>query len=192
MAEPNDALQGRFFVAGMQILADDGYGGLKLAPLCKRLGVTTGAFYHAFESWQHYTHRLVEHWHTDRTTKVSELARVELDTHERVDMLMHAGISLPHSAEAAIRVWAGTDPHVAAVQESVDAERLEAVTGAFEALTGDAEQSAVFARSTLYLLIGYEQSTGAHDVETLEWSLRQFRAMALELAERSVRNPSRD
>jgi AcrR family transcriptional regulator len=185
----NDALQGRFFVAGMQILADDGYGGLKLAPLCARVGVTTGAFYHAFESWQDYTIGLVEHWHTDRTTRVTELARAEVDPHERVDLLMSAGINLPHSAEAAIRVWAGTDPYVAAVQESVDRERLQAVIEAFEALTGDTEQSEVFARATLYLLIGYEQSTGTHDVATLEWSLRQFRDMALELAESSHVTP---
>ncbi len=181
----NDALQDRYFVAGLQILAEDGYGGLKLAPLCARLGVTTGSFYHSFDSWQDFTTRLVDHWHTERTTRTSELARSEGDVHERIDLLMEAGISLPHSAEAAIRVWAGIDPAVAAVQEDVDQERLAAVTDAFEALIGDPERAAVLARAALYLLIGYEQSTGVHDVATLEWSLEQFRAMALAMAEES-------
>ena len=181
----NDALQDRYYVAGLQILAEDGYGGLKLAPLCARLGVTTGAFYHSFESWQDYTSRLIDHWHTERTTRTSELARSEGDVHERIDLLMQAGISLPHSAEAAIRVWAGIDPAVAAVQEDVDRERLDAVREAFEALIGDPKRAAVLARAALYLLIGYEQSSGDHDVATLEWSLEQFRALATAMAETS-------
>jgi AcrR family transcriptional regulator len=181
----NDSLQDRYYVAGLQILAEDGYGGLKLAPLCARLGVTTGAFYHSFDSWQDYTTRLIDHWHTERTTRTSELARSQGDVNERIDLLMQAGISLPHSAEAAIRVWAGIDPAVAAVQEDVDRERLSAVTEAFEALIGDPESAAVLARAALYLLIGYEQSTGAHDVATLEWSLQQFRALATAMAESS-------
>jgi AcrR family transcriptional regulator len=181
----NDALQDRYYVAGLQILAEDGYGGLKLAPLCARLGVTTGAFYHSFESWQDYTSRLIDHWHTERTTRTSELARSEGVVHERIDLLMQAVISLPHSAEAAIRVWAGIDPAVAAVQVDVDRERLVAVTEAFEALIGDPESAAMLARAALYLLIGYEQSTGTHDVATLEWSLQQFRALATTMAEKA-------
>jgi AcrR family transcriptional regulator len=178
-----DSLQDRYYVAGLQILAEDGYGGLKLAPLCARLGVTTGAFYHSFDSWQDYTTRLIDHWHTERTTRTSELARSQGDVDERIDLLMQAGISLPHSAEAAIRVWAGIDPAVAAVQEDVDRERLVAVTEAFQALIGDPESAAMLARAALYLLIGYEQSTGAHDVATLEWSLQQLRALATAMAE---------
>ncbi|PRC55495.1 TetR family transcriptional regulator, partial [Mycobacterium sp. ITM-2017-0098] len=31
-----------FFDAGLSVLSDRGYGGLKLAEVCQRLGVTTG------------------------------------------------------------------------------------------------------------------------------------------------------
>ncbi len=40
-----------YFETGLEVLADLGYGGLKLAEVCNRLGVTTGSFYHYFASW---------------------------------------------------------------------------------------------------------------------------------------------
>ncbi|MDT5106509.1 MAG: hypothetical protein QOI25_4022 [Mycobacterium sp.] len=39
-----------YFDAGLDVLSDLGYGGLKLAEVCNRLGVTTGSFYHYFTS----------------------------------------------------------------------------------------------------------------------------------------------
>ena len=50
--------------------ADLGYGGLKLAEVCHRLGVTTGSFYHYFSSWPAYTRELVAHWVQERTVPV--------------------------------------------------------------------------------------------------------------------------
>ncbi len=41
------------------MLSDLGYGGLKLAEVCNRLGVTTGSFYHCFPGWPAYTRELV-------------------------------------------------------------------------------------------------------------------------------------
>lgn len=35
-----------YFETGLDVLSDLGYGGLKLAEVCNRLGVTTGSFYH--------------------------------------------------------------------------------------------------------------------------------------------------
>jgi AcrR family transcriptional regulator len=39
-----------YFETGLDVLSDLGYGGLKLAEVCNRLGVTTGSFYHYFQS----------------------------------------------------------------------------------------------------------------------------------------------
>ena len=182
MPESSEHTRERFFLAGMEILAEDGYGGLKLAPLCRRVGVTTGSFYHSFESWQDFTRRLVENWRDERTLRAAELARAEVDPAERVELLLQQGVSLPHSAEAAIRVWAGIDPEVAAIQESVDRERLATVTEACVDLTGDPEASSDLARNAFYLIVGFEQSTGDHDVEALERFLRRLQERALALA----------
>lgn len=178
----NDRTKGRFFDAGMDILAENGFGSLKLASLCRRVNVTTGAFYHSFDNWQDFTRQLVEHWHTERTLRTAELARAEVDPEQRVEMLLRVGVSLPHSAEAAIRVWASVDPEVAKVQHDVDRERLAAVTDAFLAMTGDPEESADLARAAFYLLVGFEQSTDDHDTVALERYLRDLQQRALAFA----------
>ncbi len=171
--------QRRFFDAAFDILATEGYGGLKLAPLCRRLGLTTGAFYHSFESWQQFTDALLDHWLQDRTLRLADLARAEPDPAQRVEMLLQVGVGLPHRAEAAIRVWAGIDPTVRALQSAVDSERLAAVTEAFEGVVKDKREAARLGHAALYLVIGYEQAA-AQEPDALEWGLRllQRRAMA--------------
>src|SRR4030081_1434875 len=39
-----------YFATGLAVLSDLGYGGLKLAEVCNRLGVTSGSFYHYFSN----------------------------------------------------------------------------------------------------------------------------------------------
>ena len=56
-----------YFETGLDVLSDLGYGGLKLAEVCNRLGVTTGSFYHYFRGWPAYTRELVSYWVQDRT-----------------------------------------------------------------------------------------------------------------------------
>lgn len=182
MPESNERTVSRFFVAGMEILAEDGYGGLKLAALCRRVGVTTGSFYHSFDNWQDFTRQLVENWRDERTLRAAELARAEVDPAERVELLLRLGVGLPHSAEAAIRVWAGVDPEVGAVQESVDRERLAAATEAFAELTDDPYEASDLARVAFYVLVGFEQSTGDRDVRALERFLRTLQDRALTYA----------
>jgi AcrR family transcriptional regulator len=172
----------RFFVAGMDILADEGYGGLKLAALCRRVGVTSGAFYHSFDSWQEFTRQLLKNWRLERTLLAVELARAEVDPAERVELLLRAGVTLPHSAEAAIRAWASIDPEVGAIQESVDRERLAAATQAIEALTDDPVAAKDLAQAAVYLLVGYEQSTGGRNPRVLERFLRSLQDSALTIA----------
>jgi AcrR family transcriptional regulator len=182
MTESSESTISRFFVAGMEILAEDGYGGLKLADLCLRMRVTSGSFYHHFDSWQDFTRQLVENWREERTLRVAELARAEVDPAERVELLLRFGVSLPHSAEAAIRVWSGVDPFVAEVQESVDRERLDISTQALEALTDDRNVASDLALAAFYLLVGFEQATGDRDAKDLERFLRMLQDRALTAA----------
>ena len=53
------AVRDSYFETGLEILSDRGFGGLKLAELCQRMGVTTGSFYHYFTAWSAYTADLI-------------------------------------------------------------------------------------------------------------------------------------
>jgi len=116
-----------YFEAGLDVLSDLGYGGLKLAEVCNRLGVTTGSFYHYFPSWRAYTTELVAHWMEARTMQVVDAVRAEPDPRKRIDTLIQVGLTLPHGAEAAIRVWSSVDPQVHPVQAAVDQQRFDII-----------------------------------------------------------------
>ncbi len=165
-----------YFETGLDVLSDLGYGGLKLAEVCERLGVTTGSFYHYFSSWPAYTRELVTHWVQARTVQVIETVRAEPNPRTRIATLIGEALALPHSAEAAIRVWGALDSEVYAVQAEVDRQRFDVIyDSAFEMLN-DTRRARLFAAWAVYLLVGYEQATIPRDVETAEWIGHQLLA----------------
>jgi AcrR family transcriptional regulator len=163
-----------YFETGLDVLSDLGYGGLKLAEVCNRLGVTTGSFYHYFSSWRVYTSELVAHWMQARTLRIVQAVRVEPDPRRRIDTLIQVGLTLPHGAEAAIRVWSSVDPQVYPVQAAVDQQRFDIMyESAFEILQNK-RQAQTFAAWGVYVLVGYEQATLARDSDALEWIAGQL------------------
>jgi AcrR family transcriptional regulator len=163
-----------YFETGLDVLSDLGYGGLKLAEVCNRLGVTTGSFYHYFSSWPAYTRELIGHWMQARTVRVVEAVRAEPDPRRRIDTLIQLGLALPHRAEAAIRVWSSVDSHVYTVQAAVDQQRFDIMfESAFEILQNK-RQAQMFAAWGVYLLVGYEQATLPRDTDSLEWIVGQL------------------
>lgn len=163
-----------YFETGLDVLSDLGYGGLKLAEVCNRLGVTTGSFYHYFPNWPAYTKELVAHWMQARTVQIVDTVRAEPDPRRRIDMLVQSALGLPHGAEAAIRVWSAIDPDVRTVQSAVDQQRYEIVYESAYEILQHARQAQVFAAWAVYLLIGYEQAALPRDAHALEWIAAQM------------------
>jgi len=176
-ARRNETLRDSWFAAANEILAKEGYGALKLAALCKRLGVTTGSFYHSFDNWQDFTDSLLANWLAERTERTVELAQQTADPVARLRALAVASFELLHGTEAAIRVWAGVDDNVAEVQRKADRGRYLVVHQAMESLVGAdrAEKYTVWGLSTL---IGYEMIASEHASEHLLWSLESILADA--------------
>ena len=102
---PIVAARESYFEIGLGILADLGFGGLKLAEVCSRLGVTTGSFYHYFSGWGAYTRELVAYWRQDRTVRLIEVIRSQPTPRKRIEAIIAVALTLPHGAEAAIRAW---------------------------------------------------------------------------------------
>lgn len=158
-----------YFETGLAVLADQGYGGLKLAEVCHRLGVTTGSFYHYFANWSAYTRELVEYWRQQATVRIVEAVRAEKDPHRRIETLIEEALALPHGAEAAIRVWSSIDPDVHAVRAAVDRQRYDIMRESSLEVVGDERQAEVFAACCVYILVGYEQATIPPDNVALRW-----------------------
>ncbi|KAF0968905.1 hypothetical protein BPODLACK_02561 [Gordonia sp. YY1] len=170
-----------YLETGLAVLADSGYSALKLAEVCKRLGVTSGSFYHFFKNWSDYTSQVITHWYDSRTEAELAAARTEPDMSRRVDDLVQSALGLPHDAESAIRTWAAMDPEVCKVQEAADRARYDA---ALE-LLDDRVAAHRYANWALYLLTGYEQTTLPQDKEALKWAADQFTAALEREARRS-------
>jgi len=160
-----------FYEGALEILAEDGYGGLKLAAVCQRLGVTTGAFYHHFDSWAEFTRQLLDHWHAERTTRLVAVVNQEPDARTRLKLLLETATTLPHTVEGAIRVWSNIDPDVERVQAAVDRERMDVVRATYESLVSP-DEAEHFARTSLYLLTGHELGGEQRNEETLAWALQ--------------------
>jgi AcrR family transcriptional regulator len=163
-----------FLATGLEVLSDRGYGGLKLAELCTRLGITTGSFYHYFSNWSSYTRDLVEHWRKGSTTRLVDVVRAEPDPRRRIDKIINIGLNLPHGAEAAIRAWSSADPDVYAVQKDVDRQRHDITRECALEILHVERQAELFADWAVYLLVGYEQSTLPRDKPALEWIVAQL------------------
>ncbi|MET0474469.1 MAG: TetR/AcrR family transcriptional regulator [Mycobacterium sp.] len=163
-----------YFETGLDVLSDLGYGGLKLAEVCNRLGVTTGSFYHYFASWSVYTRDLVAYWVEQRTVKNIEVTDTEPDPRRRIGAYIELALALPHRAEAAIRVWSSIDADVRAVQSAVDQRRYDVLFDAAFEILDEKHQAQVFASWAMYLLIGYEQSNLPRDPKDLAWIAGQM------------------
>jgi AcrR family transcriptional regulator len=156
-----------FFAAAMALLARDGRSGLRLATLCRDVGVTSGSFYHHFGGWDGFVDALLEHWETVDTRRLAELAAREPDPEGRLDVLKHLALTFPHEAETAIRAWAHGDDRVAVVQARVDEQRRRVVAEALVGAGVDAERADRLADLTLAVLIGHQQRLGPTDVGEL-------------------------
>lgn len=162
-----------YFETGIEVLADLGFGGLKLAEVCSRLGVTTGSFYHYFSNWAEYTNELVEQWLTGLTRDRFKQLAAEPDPQQRLDLLIDMGLGLPHDAYAAVRAWGSVDPRVLAVIASLDQIRYDMVYSAAMEILDSHRQADVFAKWALYLLVGYEQCTLPRDRDAFTWLAKQ-------------------
>jgi len=170
-----------YFETGLAVLSDLGYGGLKLAEVCARLRVTSGSFYHYFANWAEYTEGLLAYWLEARTIRAIELLTSIPDPRERLTTIIDVGLSLPHGAERAIRTWSNLDDRARRTQEMVDLKRYEVVFSSVAELVGDTQLAHHFANWSVFLLVGYEQTSLPQDRD----SLRDIMLRLMEVLEES-------
>lgn len=166
---PIVAARESYFEAGLEILADLGFGGLKLAEVCSRLGVTSGSFYHYFTCWSAFTQELIVYWRQDRTVRIIDVIRSQSDPRKRIEEIITVALTLPHNAEAAIRAWSSVNAEVLTVQQEVDQQRFDILYDSALGMVGDARQAQCYAAWAVYVFVGLEQATLPRDMQMFEW-----------------------
>jgi AcrR family transcriptional regulator len=139
--------------AGQAVLRELGISELKLARVTKRLGVSTGSFYHHFTDFDEYLGAVADHYNVDQVRLVVEkAAEGGADPLTRIRRLRQ--LSVNHALfqlDAAMRVWGATDSRAAAAMRSSEAVVLDFLADAFGDLGFDRETAAMRARMLLSL-----------------------------------------
>ncbi|GAA4546515.1 TetR/AcrR family transcriptional regulator [Pseudonocardia xishanensis] len=162
-----------YFEAATAILSEVGFKALKMTTLHQRLGVTSGSFYNYFRNWPDFVAQFLEHW-VGRTDRIAEQAAQPGDPLDRLVLLRKLSRTVPHDAEAAIRIWSAMDPAVAKIQADVDARRLALIRRAVAEVQGHEEDAEDLARYCLSLVVGVQQLTRPVDLDLLDDHLDRF------------------
>ena len=140
---------------GFRILSSDGDGALTVDALCQRLERTKGSFYHHFEGREGYVDALLEEWERRSTDRLISSVRSEAKLEERLRRLNHqASEEADPSLERAVRAWSAREPRARAVQDRVDARRLEFLEELMAERMGQGEAARRMARVFQLMFVG--------------------------------------
>jgi AcrR family transcriptional regulator len=155
-----------YFDQALRLLARDGRNGLRIGTLCTAVGVTSGSFYHHFGSWEGFVAALLEHWEREEVGRLVEMVNATSDDPlERVTLLKHLALTIPHEAETAIRAWATVDATVGAAQRAVDRGRVSALADVLAPVVPDEGARERLAALGIAVLAGHQQIAGVVDVD---------------------------
>ncbi|GAA4940691.1 TetR family transcriptional regulator [Actinomycetospora succinea] len=153
-----------YFDQALRVLAREGRNGLRIGKLCAAVGVTSGSFYHHFGSWEGFVAALLEHWEREEVGRLVEMVNATSDDPvERVTLMKHLALTIPHEAETAIRAWATVDPTVEAAQRAVDRGRVQALADVLAPVVADVRARERLAALGIAVLAGHQQIAGVVD-----------------------------
>lgn len=137
--------------AGQALLCQGGIAGMRLSRLTEKLGVSTGSFYHHFEDMEDFLGALANYYSTDQLETL--IAMVVADTSDPLRQIRLIGSESRRGGlcalDAAMRVWASSDPRAASSLRRSERLVMKFLTDAFQRLGFDAEQGALRARMLL-------------------------------------------
>lgn len=138
--------------AGRELLREQGISAIKLAALTRRLGVSSGSFYHHFSDFEQYLGALADSYTVDRVQ--GDLAAATsggaAGPIERLQRLARRSVQAgTFELDRAMRIWASMDPRAEAAVVRAEALVLAFVAQAFGELGYDAAEAVLRARILL-------------------------------------------
>jgi AcrR family transcriptional regulator len=176
MAAPRN--RSDYFAEGLSVLESDGFPALTAAGLCERMGVTRGSFYHHFASFDDFVDGLLSYWEERYTSERFALVDAAEGPSAQREVQLQLAESLPHQAEAAIRVWSTINERVAAAQRRVDLQRRSSVAELMSRSGLSAQDARVYADLAVSSLAGMQLLDRPVDVARLRRVLGEIQAQA--------------
>lgn len=139
----------------LETLRRDGVTGLRVEPLARSLGVTTGSFYWHFADRQELLTSVLEHWTDSITRDIAIRMTSEAEPDAQLALLQEEIIRRDRGRhEIAVRNWANFDEQAAAAVRKVDECRMAYVNGLFLQLGFGERDAGVRARMYVFYSIG--------------------------------------
>ncbi|MFI9503907.1 TetR/AcrR family transcriptional regulator [Nocardia sp. NPDC052566] len=164
----------QYFDTALEVLAELGFKGLNIGVLCRRLGVTSGSFYHHFGSWQGFVDALLEHWENRQVRILRTLNFNQGNPDDDIRAMSDLAAGLHHAAEAAIRAWAANDESVNVAVKRVDDSRRRTVHKAIKGVVGDEDTATAVTSLGMAMLIGYQQIAAGGEELSLDRLLTEY------------------
>lgn len=149
---------GAWVEAARDNLIVGGEARVKIEPLARTIGVTTGSFYWHFKDRQELLDALLQHWETHNSRAMFEAVTSERDARRQFERLVQVWLDerdYDPAYDAAVRDWARTSPKVAAAVRRVDEQRIELLHDIFRRLGYLEPDALVRARITYFHQVGY-------------------------------------
>ena len=143
--------------AALELLAEEGPGGVKIDRLCVRLGVTKGSFYWHFTDLASFLTAVADRWGETRDARQATFARLEeLEPRERLArMIEEFSDPTDWALERAVREWARNDAAVAERVAASDRWVFRAVRKVFLDLGFDAADADIRAKTLFFAGVGF-------------------------------------
>lgn len=148
-------MKDRWLDEGIRVLAEQGVSAVRVDRIATRLGVTKGSFHHHFRGVADYHRSLLARYRTEALNGIDQaIGAVSRLSPERALTQLPTTFAFDRRLESAVRAWALENPEAGAVQEQVDAARLDALVGLWRQLLPDAASARSAALVPHLLMIG--------------------------------------
>lgn len=151
-----------WIAAGFDALDREGYPGVSVERLARRLNVTRGSFYHHFHNRDAFVHALLAQWEADYTERMLAHAAQGHNLEDVLARYLAIAAEKQPGREIAIRAWARRDRLAAEYQDRVDRTRLAFAIDTCRARLADPGHAELVGRAAHLCLIGGQQSGDRH------------------------------
>jgi len=139
----------------LEALRRQGVSGLRVEPLARSLGVTTGSFYWHFKDREDLLRGVLEHWTDEMTAAVARRMGNAGEPQDQLrQMLLDITRENRNRYEIAVRNWAAFDAYAAKSVRTVDECRMAYVLGLFLQMGFDRQQAELRSRVLICYQIG--------------------------------------
>jgi AcrR family transcriptional regulator len=146
-----------WITAGLQLLGEEGIGGVKIQKLCDRLGVTKGSFYWHFTDLDAFLGAMAKHYEDGaRIFRDQFTAMASQHPQQTLSDAVHFSFdNRLGRIERAMRDWARTDDRARAAIEASDRLGFAAIKESFELLGFTEAEADIRAKTLFYAGVGF-------------------------------------